>query len=269
MERELQIQMQHRPTRSTLRQPSPPRPAVRDLGRLAYAEALALQRELNQALIDGADQAEPVILLVEHPAVITLPHRPSAKEHLLVSPYQRHRLGIDLQDTDRGGDITYHGPGQLVVYPILNLRDYGLNLSCYMRLLELVVIDTLDQLGVTATREDGHTGVWVDLGQGQPDKICAMGVRVRKHTTLHGLALNVHCDLSHFQTIVPCGLHRRGVTSLARLLGEHGPSMDRVKAVLSERLIQGLMHREVGACSLPIALDGEVTAPVARPSPEG
>ncbi len=205
---------------------------VRDLGTIAYAPALALQREVNRAVSEGR---EPMtLLLLEHEPVITISRRKNAADHLIASGPRLKSLGIDVQETDRGGDITYHGPGQLVAYPILRLNDLGLNLGRYMRLLEQVVIDTVATFGVVGRREDGATGVWVDAPL-QPAKLCAMGVRVRKNTTLHGLALNVTTDLSHFQTIVPCGLEGRAVTSLEQLLGDACPSMAAVKAALAAR----------------------------------
>lgn len=231
---------------------SPPAPIhVQDLGQLAYDQALILQRELNQALIDGA--AKPTLLLVEHPPVITLTQR--AGPNLLASEKQLAELGVTTSQTDRGGDITYHGPGQLVVYPILKLSDFGLNLSSYMRLLERVVIDTIGQWQITGHNECGATGVWVDQNAvaGDPKrpvssdqqtstaaKICAMGVRIRKNTTLHGLALNVAPDLSHFSLIVPCGLEGRPVTSMQALLGEGCPAIQEVKDKLVQTFRQSL-----------------------------
>ena len=215
---------------------------TRDLGQIAYSEALSLQREINQQLIDG--QTQPTVLLVEHDPVITLTRRKAVRDHLLADQATLDRLGVETQDTDRGGDITYHGPGQLVAYPIIKLADFGLNLSSYMRLLEQVVIDTAGHFGITAHRECGATGVWVKR-EGQPDaKLCAMGVRIRKNTTMHGLALNVDPDLSHFDLIVPCGLQERSVTSLKQLLGKACPKMAEVKqkliASMQQRLAEGM-----------------------------
>ena len=175
-----------------------------------------------------------------------------------------------MEVTDRGGDVTYHGPGQLVAYPILQLKPLGLNLGSYMCLLEQVVIDLLAKFGIKGQREKGAIGVWVDvsglgsgvLGLGRresdqaPDprpqthlaKICAMGVRVRKNTTMHGLALNVTTDLSHFQTIDPCGLGGRPVTSMAELLGEDVPGMGDVESALISQMRTAISERVSGAC---------------------
>ncbi|MEM7625642.1 MAG: lipoyl(octanoyl) transferase LipB [Planctomycetota bacterium] len=211
---------------------------VIDLGTMAYAAALKRQRERNAAVSLG--EAKPALLLVEHEPVITISHRKGVREHLLASEQRLAELGIDVQDTDRGGDITYHGPGQLVAYPILRLHDHGLNLGRYMRLLEEAVAATLALLGIAGVTEPGATGVWVKNPQGATSKICAMGVRVRKNTTMHGLALNVMTDLSHFETIDPCGLGRRPVTSLKQMLGERCPSMAGIKSALAEQLASAL-----------------------------
>ena len=216
---------------------------VQDLGRIAYAPALAYQRELNQAVIDGT--RPETLLLLEHEPVITVTRRPNARRHLLASRERLEALGIELAETDRGGDVTYHGPGQLVAYPILKLAHHRLNLSTYMRLLEQVVIDTLASLAIDAFRVDKCTGVWVAQGNapapapvtqqacqsvGARAKICALGVRIRRNTTMHGLALNVDPQMDHFQTIVPCGIADHGVTSIAQQLGQATPALDEVKA---------------------------------------
>ena len=217
-----------------------------------------MQRELNQAVVDG--QAPPTVLLVEHPPVITLTRR--AAPNLIADEATLAQLGVTTAETDRGGDITYHGPGQLVVYPILKLGDFGLNLSSYMRLLERVVIDTIATWGIAGHNECGATGVWVDpsrvpgdapppvLNDVKPStaKICAMGVRIRKNTTMHGLALNVAPDMSHFDLIVPCGLAGRSVTSMKRLLGEGCPEVQEVKNVLV-RLMQGRLKSNDASAS--------------------
>ena len=234
---------------------SPILPPRHDLGRLAYGPALALQRERNQALIDG--QAGPVVLLVEHEPVITLTPRKAIRDHLLADEQQLATAGVATHETDRGGDITYHGPGQLVVYPILRLGDYQLNLSRYMRLLEQTVIDTIAAWGIHGMREPGATGVWAAsprlAAAAQPPlpgarqnppplaKLAALGVRIRKNVTMHGLALNVDPDMSHFGLIVPCGLAGRPVVSLRQLLGEGCPTMEQVKGVMVEKLHANLL----------------------------
>ena len=222
---------------------SSPQPLrVVDWGRRGYASSLAAQRELQAAVIAG--EAPDTLVLVEHDPVITVTPRAAKLGHVVAPADRLAQLGIELHETDRGGDVTYHGPGQLVAYPILHLHRYGLNLSKHMRLLEAVVIDTAAALGIEAHREAGFTGVWVDPGDGGPArKLCAMGVRIRKHVTMHGLALNVRTDLSHFQTIVPCGLTDRSVTSLHELLGDAAPDVATVKRELAQRFQRALAER--------------------------
>lgn len=208
---------------------------VEDMGRMAYAPAFELQRsaleEILAARAAGSPQAG-VVLLVEHdPPVITLTRR--AAPNLVATAEQLARAGVEIAETDRGGDITYHGPGQLVVYPIFDLQRLGWNLHRHMRELEQVVIDACAEWGVEGRRDPGATGVWV----GEPAaKVCAMGVRIRRWITMHGLALNVTTQLAHFDLIVPCGLPDRPVTSLQRLLGAQCPPMHAVKRALVEGL---------------------------------
>lgn len=201
---------------------------VIDLGRLAYTTALATQRERHAAVVRGHDRE--AIFLVEHDPVVTISQRRNAAANLIASPQRLAALGIDVQPTDRGGDITYHGPGQLVVYPILRLADHGLNLSTYMRSLEAALVDALQSFGIIGRREPGATGVWATTPDGTNEKVAALGVRIARNVTMHGLALNVTTDLSHFDVIVPCGLTGRGVTSMERLLGDRTPEMRIVKA---------------------------------------
>ncbi|MEM6458904.1 MAG: lipoyl(octanoyl) transferase LipB [Planctomycetota bacterium] len=217
-----------------------------DLGTMGYAEALAFQRERNAAVAAG--EVGATLIYVEHRPVITLSRRRGVREHVLASEARLAELGIDVQETDRGGDVTYHGPGQLVAYPIVRLADVGLNLGRYMRRLERGVIDAVAAFGVEGKTECGATGVWVERGGGPAAKLCAMGVRVRKHTTMHGLALNVTTDLSHFATIDPCGLGGRPVTSLSELLGDGCPSMAEVKAGLAGALGAALMRPAGVSC---------------------
>ena len=222
---------------------------VVDWGRRGYASSLAAQRELQAAVITG--EAPDTLVFVEHDPVITLTPRAAKLGHVVAPDDRLAELGIELHETDRGGDVTYHGPGQLVAYPILHLHRYGLNLSKHMRLLETVVLNTAAAFGIRAHRETGYTGVWVDPGDpgnpgsdgGPTRKLCAMGVRIRKHVTMHGLALNVRTDLSHFQTIVPCGLTDRPVTSLHELLGDDCPDMDTVKAELTRSFHNALAEK--------------------------
>jgi lipoyl(octanoyl) transferase len=181
---------------------------VRELGRVEYGRALARQQELiaqrKQGLI--ADQ----LLLLEHPHVITL-GRNGHLENLLASDEVLSRAGIAFYPTDRGGDVTYHGPGQLVGYPILDLREWKRDVGAYVRGVEQAIIETLADFGIEAGRIEKLTGVWVG-----ERKIAAIGVHISRWVTSHGFALNVSTDLSYFQYIVPCGL-TKPVTSMAQL----------------------------------------------------
>ena len=186
-----------------------------------------------------------VFTLEHHPPVITVTRRPGVRGNLLATPEHLLEQGIELVDTDRGGDITYHGPGQLVAYPILDLNRLGLRIHPYMRLLEDVVIETVASFGVEAGREDGATGVWVAAGTPEARKIAALGVRLSRWCSMHGLALNVDPDLSHFDLIVPCGLTGRSVTSLRRELGDGCPSLDSVRLAL-EKAFDAAIERLTG-----------------------
>ena len=222
---------------------------VLDLGRMGYAEALAVQREAHSATLAGRAARVPMpILLVEHdPPVITISRRAGVAANLLADAATLARLGVEVAETDRGGDITYHGPGQLVAYPIIDLERLRIGIHEYLRRLEEAVIGTLDAFGVAGRRDPGATGVWVGgEAAGERDghaggrKICAMGVRVGRWVTMHGLALNVAPDLTHFGLIVPCGLAGRPVTSLAAELGGRAPTMEAVREELGRRLSAGL-----------------------------
>jgi lipoyl(octanoyl) transferase len=214
---------------------------IEDLGRMPYAEAYGRQCATRDAILAGRDAPDApagVLLLVEHdPPVITISKRPNARQHLLAGHDRLAALGVTVAETDRGGDITYHGPGQLVAYPIVDLNRLGLNLHAYMRMLEGVVIDVCRSFGVEGRRDAGATGVWVGEAPAGA-KICAMGVRVRRWVTMHGLALNVTTDLTHFGLIVPCGLEGRPVTGLAKELGEACPAMAEVKRALAARFTE-------------------------------
>jgi lipoyl(octanoyl) transferase len=181
---------------------------VRELGRMGYGPALELQQELIAARKQGT--APDHLLLLEHPHVITL-GRNGHLENLLASAEIMERAGISYFPTDRGGDVTYHGPGQLVAYPILDLREWHRDVGAFVRAVEQTIIDTLADYGIEAGRIPTLTGVWVD-GR----KIAAIGVHISRWVTSHGLALNVSTDLSYFQYIVPCGL-TKPVTSMAQL----------------------------------------------------
>jgi lipoyl(octanoyl) transferase len=194
--------------------------SVRRLGRMAYPDALALQRSLVEERRAG--RIPDTLLFVEHPPVLTLGVRgDGGRSHILATDDALAARGIEVHETGRGGDITYHGPGQIVGYPIIDLNPDRRDVHRYVRDLESVLIRTAADYGIEAGRIEGLTGVWVGN-----EKLAAIGVRIARWITSHGFALNVTTDLDHFSLIVPCGISDRGVTSLARLLGRSVDTAD-------------------------------------------
>jgi len=186
---------------------------VRRLGLVPYEEALALQRSLVEERRAG--RIDDVLLLLEHPPVLTVGVRgDGGRSHILASSEELTARGIAVHETGRGGDVTYHGPGQVVGYPILDLSPHRRDVHRYVRDLEEVLIRVAADFGVVAGRVEGLTGVWVG-----DEKLAAIGVRIARWVTSHGFAFNVNTELDDFKLIVPCGIADRGVTSLARLLG--------------------------------------------------
>src|SRR6202171_1249664 len=186
------------------------------LGLMGYAEAWALQKRVVAARKAGA--IEDVLLLCEHPHVITQ-GRNGKREHLLASEHVLHQKGVEFHPTDRGGDITYHGPGQIVGYPILNLSAIRGDVVWYVRMLEEVMIRATAEFGVTAGRVAGKSGIWVPSANHCEEKLGAIGVHISRWVTSHGFAYNVSTDLGYFDLIVPCGIADRQATSLEKLLG--------------------------------------------------
>lgn len=207
------------------------------LGTIGYADGLEIQAEAVRARREGS--IPDTLFLLEHRHVITLGSS-ADDEHVLADEAERERRGIELFETGRGGDVTYHGPGQLVAYPILDLKPDRKDLHAYLRDLESVVMDVVESFGIEASRSEGQTGVWTPGG-----KIAAIGVRVSSGwITSHGLALNVHTDLSYFGTIVPCGIRDKEVTSLSRELGRD-VGVDEVADVLVGAFAAHFGHRVV------------------------
>ena len=180
------------------------------LGEVDYESAWRLQKALFGARLHGS--IPDVLLLLQHPHTITM-GKSGSDENLLTPPAVLAKKGVQFVQTDRGGDVTYHGPGQLVGYPILNLTEMKPDVGWYLRRLEEAIIRTLEEYGISAGRQPGYTGVWV--GQ---EKIAAIGVKVSRWVTMHGFALNVSTDLSYFDLIIPCGIRGRGVCSMQKLL---------------------------------------------------
>ena len=220
----------------------------KDLGRMDYQQAWDYQEKLLQENIaaksrrqtgvlfnspadpsdshgEGSqDTTRNYLLFVEHPPVYTL-GKSGRQENILIDREEMHTRGIDFFHTNRGGDITFHGPGQVVGYPILDLEKFYTDIGKYLRSLEEVIILTLDEFGIRGERSAGETGVWIDPGiKGMERKICAMGVRCSRWITMHGFALNINTDLSYFGHIVPCGIQDKRVTSLAGELGREIPA---------------------------------------------
>ncbi|MDQ4081242.1 MAG: lipoyl(octanoyl) transferase LipB [Gemmatimonadota bacterium] len=212
------------------------------LGTLRYAPALELQRDLARRRIAG-EIDEDVLLLLEHPPVVTL-GRTAKEGHLVASPERLQARGVEVFEVERGGDVTFHGPGQLVGYPILDLKRHRRDLHWYLRQVEEALIASLAEFGISAERSSGYTGVWT---RGQ--KIASIGVHARDWVTWHGFALNVMTDLSFFDLIVPCGIPDVQMTSMVREIGRDHVTMDAVIDSVSRAFGQvfGLDVRRVSA----------------------
>ncbi len=230
---------------------------VINLGRIGYADALALQRDTHEQLIasradSSRNPAAMTVFLLEHdPPVVTVTRRVHAATHVLASDALLAQHGIERVETDRGGDVTYHGPGQLVVYPILDLARLQLKVHPYVRWLEQCIIDTLAHSNIDGLRDASATGVWVGAARQPERKIAAIGVRLSRFASLHGFALNVAPNLAHFDLIVPCGLTRPVTSMRAELehaaarestqelgtIPQHEPTMDAVKRAVTRWFI--------------------------------
>lgn len=214
-----------------------------DLGHKSYSESFEVQENYFNGTISlkrsnrKTDNPQPThnyLLWVEHPPVFTL-GKSGKMEHLLVDKEALAEKGIEFYQTNRGGDITFHGPGQLVVYPIFDLDNFFTDIHKYLRFLEEAVIETLKEYGLNGSRSQGETGVWLEVGTPFARKICAMGVRASRWVTMHGLAFNINTDLSYFDHIVPCGIQGKGVTSLSKELGRE-IGLEEVKEKLKTHL---------------------------------
>ncbi|MEY4286883.1 MAG: hypothetical protein RL511_969 [Bacteroidota bacterium] len=220
-----------------------PEVRVQDLGLIDYKEAWDLQEALLKKGVDCKIEnrkndtnnlPEQHLLFCEHPHVYTL-GKSGAAEHLLLDQAHLDRINAQFFKINRGGDITYHGPGQCVMYPILDLEQFFTDIHKYMRFLEEAVIETLAHFGINATRLEGLTGVWLDAEGPNPRKICAMGVKCSRWITMHGIALNVNPDLSYFGNIVPCGIQDKAVTSMTQEL-TRPIDFNEVKTVLAQKM---------------------------------
>lgn len=219
---------------------------VFDLGLIDYKQAWDYQTNLFQSILDIKSQNRSLpdneqqatsnyLLFCEHPHVFTL-GKSGDEKNLLVKKEDLHTIGATYYHINRGGDITYHGPGQLVVYPILDLENFFTDIHKYMRLLEESVIQTLAEFNIQAGRINGLTGVWIDFNEeSKARKICALGVKTSRWVSLHGLAFNINTQLNYFNHIVPCGIDDKAVTSLEKELGKQ-QNMDQVKFILKQKL---------------------------------
>lgn len=197
---------------------------IRHFDRISYSDALAIQHNLHDRC--ASNNIPSTLILLEHDPVITMGVKSSSHSNVLVSPEVLKAKGIEIVETDRGGDVTYHGPGQLVGYPIVRVRDLARDVHDYLRKLEQTVIDTLAYYNLEGER-NGLAGVWVN-----GKKVCSIGIAMRRGVTYHGLALNVDPDLSHFQLINPCGLLSEQITSMTRLLG-HSVDLNEIREAYS------------------------------------
>ena len=204
---------------------------IRDLGRLSYGEALAAQHEIEAERKQGL--GEDHLLFVEHPHVVTV-GRNGQEDNILATTAFLEQQGVELHETNRGGDVTYHGPGQVVGYPIMDLRNWKRDVGAYVRAIEQILIDTLEEFGIQARRIAGLTGVWTGEGDAAA-KIAAIGVHLSRWVSTHGWALNVATDLRYFGYIVPCGL-TRPVTSMEKLGVRAGT--DEVKDALARHFVR-------------------------------
>jgi lipoyl(octanoyl) transferase len=217
---------------------------LQDLGSKDYKSTWEYQEELFAAIVDlkiknRREELElptpNYLLFVEHPHVYTL-GKSGDLENLLLNEKQLEAKGATFYKINRGGDITYHGPGQIVGYPILDLENFFTDIHKYLRFLEESVILTLEEYGLKSGRSEGETGVWLDVGTPFARKICALGVRASRWVTMHGFALNVNVDLGYFDNIIPCGIRGKGVTSLQVELGVEKVDEDEVKAKIVKHL---------------------------------
>lgn len=217
---------------------------IEDWKHISYSEAWSRQTEIFNSLIEArkdGKQYDNRIIFCTHPHVYTI-GKHGRQENMLISDDMLSRIGAEVFRIDRGGDITYHGPGQLVCYPILCLEDFNLGLKGYLNLLEEAVIRTCSHYGIQSGRVDGATGVWIDINTLRERKICAMGVRSSHFVTMHGLALNVNTDLKYFDYINPCGFTNKGVTSIEKETGTRVP-MDEVRRILTDELLSLFANR--------------------------
>lgn len=214
----------------------------KDLGSIEYAEAWDYQEKIFREIIEGKQHQAGLpnqLIFCEHPHVYTL-GKSGSESNLLMNQQLLQEKGVTFFRTNRGGDITYHGPGQIVGYPILDLEAFGIGIRRYIELLEESVIQLLKGYGIQASRLEGASGAWLEVGTPNVRKICAIGVRTSRFVTMHGFAFNVNTDLDFFSYINPCGFVDKGVTSMEKELGEK-QDIEKIKEELKEIIIQLLL----------------------------
>jgi len=214
---------------------------IKDLGLIPYADAYRIQTGIFTDLLKRkSDNKKTIgtILFCEHPHVYTI-GKSGKRENLLISEEQLQKINAEFIPVDRGGDITYHGPGQIVVYPIIDLDNYKMGVKDYIYFLEYLIIDVLKKYGINGEISDGNIGVWLDTGTINERKICSIGVKVSKKITMHGIALNVNTDLAYFNYINPCGFTEKGVSSIKNERSEE-PDIEKIKNTIKKTFVKGL-----------------------------
>lgn len=211
----------------------------KDLGNISYKEAWDYQENLFNELLQAKRDdviSDNYLLFCEHPPVFTL-GKSGAESNLLMTQEFLHQKGIEYYKSNRGGDITFHGPGQIVGYPILDLEQFNMGVKQYIHALEEVIIKTLQDYNIASERLDGSTGVWLDTKGKNPRKICAIGVKASRYVTMHGFAFNINTDMNYYSYINPCGITDKTVTSLQNELGKE-IDLEEVKAKLKNYFIE-------------------------------
>lgn len=215
---------------------------IRDLGLVSYSEAYQIQNEIYTDLQFAKKEERKTsgtVLFCEHPHVYTI-GKSGNRKNLLIDNKQLEKLNAEFFPVDRGGDITYHGPGQIVMYPIIDLDNYGMGVKEYIYMLEYLIIDVLNSYGLKGEISSGNIGVWLDVGKNSERKICSVGVKTGRKITMHGIALNVNTDLSYFSYINPCGFTQKSMTSIEKEIGEN-INIENVKELIKTKFVEVLI----------------------------
>ncbi len=219
-------------------------PEIKDLGLIDYEKAFEIQNDIFKNAVENKINervVEEKILFCEHPHVYTI-GKSGNRKNLLISESKLKELNAEFFLVDRGGDITYHGPGQIVIYPIIDLDNYGIGVKDYIYMLEYLIIDILNSYGIKGEISSGNIGVWLDVGKNTERKICSVGVKTGRKITMHGIALNVNTDLSYFTYINPCGFTQKSMTSVEKEIGEN-INIENVKELIKTKFIEVLTKK--------------------------